>query len=259
MRYLFTNNPTVLMLPYKQRLYEAYVSSGQASLSPASAAQTHSPAVAFRGNQPYADAVIKPLLPASKAAQILDLGCGNGCFIHFLKQYGYTNVVGVDTSAEQVAMAHQLGLHEVQQGEIMPFLASYTQSVEVILLMDVIEHLTPQETFDLLDQVYALLQPGGKLIVHVPNAEGLFGMRIRYGDLTHEQCFTPNSIRQLMKAIGFSQLVCREDKPVIHGLVSTIRRLIWELGTLPSRLLLMAETGSPSAILSQNMLVIATK
>jgi cyclopropane fatty-acyl-phospholipid synthase-like methyltransferase len=56
--------------------------------------------------------------------------------------------------------------------------------------MDVIEHLTRQELFDLLDSVYRVLAPGGVCLVHVPNAEGLYGMRIRYGDFTHELAFS---------------------------------------------------------------------
>ena len=158
-----------------------------------------------------------------------------------------------------MAVAHQLGIGEVQQADIDTYLTTYNQSTDIVLLMDVVEHLSLQETFGLLDRIYALLKPGGKLLLHIPNAEGLFGMRVRYGDLTHEQCFTPNSVRQLLHTVGFQQFRCHEDKPVIHGLLSAVRRAVWELGTLPFRLLLLAETGTGRAVLSQNMLVVATK
>lgn len=247
---------STLPVPYKQRLYDAYVSSGQATLREVGSA---SAAQLFATNQPYVARIIRPLLPADKAATILDLGCGNGCYLYFIKQYGYTNLIGLDTSAEQVAIAQHLGISEVQQGDIDTYLTTYDKPTDLVLLMDMVEHLSRQETFDLLDRVYALLKPGGKLLLHVPNAEGLFGMQIRYGDLTHEQCFTPSSIRQLLNTIGFQHFVCCEDKPVVHGPLSLVRRVIWELGTLPFRPLLMAETGAGRAILSQNMLVVATK
>jgi len=125
--------------------------------------------------------------------------------------------------------------------------------------MDILEHLEKGELLALLDQVYASLRSDGIVIIHVPNAEGLFGMRIRYGDLTHENCFTPRSIEQALNACSFHHVVCFEDKPIIHGAKSLLRRIIWELLTAPPRLLLAAETGSTRSILSQNMLVIAGK
>lgn len=240
----------------KDRLYQTYVRSGQA---PALATVAPSGDALFRLNRPYIDKVIRPLLPAQTDAHILDLGCGNGCYLYHFKQYGYTSLIGIDASAEQVALAHQIGLHEVRQQTIDSFLASYRQPTDLVLLMDVLEHLTLSETLALLDAVYTLLKPGGRVLIHVPNAEGIFGMRIRYGDLTHEQCFTPTSIRQLLKTLGFSQLQCYEDKPVIFGPVSLLRRAIWAVTTLPYRLMLLAETATRGAILSQNMLVVATK
>lgn len=240
----------------KDRLYQAYVRSGQA---PPLTTIAPTGTELFRLNRPYVDKVIRPLLPAQTDARIVDLGCGNGCYLYHAKLYGYTNLLGVDTSAEQVALAHQIGLTEVCQQTIDSFLATYRQPTDLVLLMDVLEHLTLAETLALLDAVYALLKPGGRVLIHVPNAEGIFGMRIRYGDLTHEQCFTPSSMRQLLQTVGFRQLVCYEDKPVVFGPVSLVRRAIWELTTLRYRLMLLAETATRGAILSQNMLVVATK
>jgi hypothetical protein len=97
------------------------------------------------------------------------------------------------------------------------------------------------------------------VVIHVPNAEGIFGMRIRYGDLTHENCFTPQSINQALMACGFDGMACFEDKPIVHGLKSFIRFVLWEVLSLPYRLLLIAETGNTKMILSQNMLVVAKK
>jgi cyclopropane fatty-acyl-phospholipid synthase-like methyltransferase len=49
-----------------------------------------------------------------RSARILDLGCGHGVFIYFHREAGYTNVVGVDKSPEQVAEA--TGCSYVSQG-----------------------------------------------------------------------------------------------------------------------------------------------
>ena len=239
---------------WKDRLYAAYVSSGQAN-------DSHlDPARHFAPRQPYIQRLIRQHITPNRNVRILDLGCGHGAFLYFLQQAGYQDIHGVDVSAEQVALAHRLGISSVEQQDIALYLTSVEEeTVDVVLLMDVLEHLSRQELFDMLDKVFRILRPGGKCISHVPNASGLYGMQVRYGDLTHEMAFTPQSARQAFSTVGFHHIQCFEDKPVIHGAISILRRLLWNLGTLPSRLLLAAETGGAAFVLSQNMLITAVK
>jgi len=53
-----------------------------------------------------------------RSARILDLGCGHGAFIYFLREAGYTDVVGVDKSPEQVAEAKRLGIDGVHEADL---------------------------------------------------------------------------------------------------------------------------------------------
>ncbi len=241
--------------PWKERLYAAYVSSGQVSDLDVD------PTIYFAPRQPYIQMVIETHLPPSKDSRILDLGCGHGAYLYFLHKAGYRNIHGVDVSAEQIALAQRLGLAAVKQADIGTYLTSVeNNSVDVVLLMDILEHLTRQELFDMLDEVFRILKPDGKCISHVPNAAGLFGATVRYSDLTHELAFTPKSVQQAFTTVGFHSIGCFEDKPIPHSAISVVRRLLWELGAFPFRLLLAAETGgSLSSVLSQNMLITAIK
>jgi 2-polyprenyl-3-methyl-5-hydroxy-6-metoxy-1,4-benzoquinol methylase len=214
----------------------------------------------FADRRRYIEPVIHRHFAIDKDTPILDLGCGHGAFVHVLRLNGFTSVSGVDVSEEQVALAHQLGIDGITQGELLDYLQrTESESLGVTLLWDIVEHLTRDEAFAVLDEVFRVLRPGGKCLIHVPNAEGIFGMRVRYGDLTHEQSFTPTSARQLLNTIGFWKITAHEDKPVPHGLMSIGRRLVWEAGTFPYRLLLAAETSDTHFVLSQNMLVVAHK
>lgn len=240
------------MTDWKTKLYEGYVSTGQAA------------AVAVDGqgqldaaNYPQLLQLIDRHVPESRDLRIADLGCGHGALVHCLKSLGYRNVEGVDVSSEQVALAHRLGLNEIRQGDLMGFLADAGGTYDVLFLMDVLEHLEKQEIVDLLSQMRGALADGGRAIIHVPNGEGLFGMRVRYGDFTHINCFTPQSIRQVLHACGFRMVDVYEDVPVVHGIKSRIRSLLWHVLTWRERLLLAAETGARGHILSQNMLVVA--
>ena len=238
------------MPDWKTRLYDGYVSTGQAQ-APEDAKQL--------GN-PYYDRLIANYLPQNRNIAIADLACGYGGLIYSLKKTGYKNIVGVDISAEQVATAHRLGLTEVRCQDLREFLRETNQdSFDVVFLMDILEHLEQQDTLDLLVGVHRISRPDGLVVIHVPNGEGIVGMRVRYGDFTHHRAFTSLSIRQVLSACGLRVTRCLEDKPVVHGLKSSIRSILWTLLTVPLRVLLTAETGLTSHILSQNMLVLATK
>jgi len=241
------------MQDWKHRLYDNYISTGQAgtNINRQAGLDVH--------KYPYFLKIIKEHLPDKKDISILDLACGHGALIYCLKQLGYNNVAGVDISPEQVALAHELGVTEIKCQGIREFLTDSVNTFDVIFLMDILEHLSKAELFDYLDQVSRSLTKNGMVVIHVPNAEGVFGMGIRYGDLTHENCFTPQSMRQVLSACGMHSIDCFEDKPVIHGPKSLIRYVLWALLTVPLRLLFAAETGITKAVLSQNMLVVARK
>ncbi|MGH9606648.1 MAG: class I SAM-dependent methyltransferase [Terracidiphilus sp.] len=231
-------------MDWKEQVYASYVSSGQAHID-------------LGPQRKYLSRVIRRHFPKDRKVKILDIGCGNGPLLWFLSQHGYRNLRGVDGSMEQVNLAKELGVPGVEWGNGLTVLqqASST-SIDVICLFDVLEHLTRQECFDLLSEVHRVLTPNGLCIGHVPNAEGIFGSRIRYGDLSHEQAFTERSIGQMFRCLKFSEVKSWEDTPVFAGL-STVRRVLWTLGTAPIRLLFAAETGRFHVLLSQNLLFVA--
>ena len=239
---------------WKQIVYQSYVSSGHIR-SRGATAEEH-----LRERRAYCETIIRRHFPRDRSSRILDIGCGHGALLYFLGQEGYSNLQGVDGSGEQVELARQLGIAGVELADAQDYLRSRgSESADVVALFDVLEHLTRQEAFDLLTEVRRVLAPGGMCIGHVPNAEGIFGSRIRYGDLTHEQAFTASSIRQMFGALRFGKTECFEDKPVVHGMKSLVRRILWELGSAPARLLSLAETGGSGVILSQNLLFVALR
>ena len=241
------------MIDWKKRLYNCYISSGQAG-------NKYLGGVNLRlVDYPYLVHVVKKFVNADRDASIADLGCGHGNLLFVLKKMGYKNIIGVDISPEQVSLAHSMGINEVINKDLITFLEHTKQKFDVIFLMDILEHLEKNEIFELIDKVYLKLNPEGRLIIHVPNADGLYGMRVRYGDLTHETCFNQSSLRQLLSACGFNRFTFIEQTPIVHGFKSFLRFLLWKIMTFFPRVLLIAETGTVNHILSQNLLAIAQK
>ena len=240
------------MNDWKNQLFDSYVSSGQAT------GDFHQRPKLSPKNFPYFQRLIKQRLPDNIDAAIVDIACGYGALLYCLRESGYRNIKGIDVSSEQVELAHNLGAQEAKCGDMFGFLKENANSFDVVFLMDILEHLEREELFKLLRLVNISLKNEGLVIVHVPNGAGLFGMRIRYGDLTHENCFTAKSIRQTMGGSGFCEIRCFEDKPIIHGISSFLRFVLWNILIIPHKLLLIAETGQTD-ILSQNILVVARK
>ncbi|SRR6266567_2268279 len=211
---------------------------------------------------PYLRRLVKQCFPADRESNIVDLGCGCGALVLFLQQTGYRNVLGVETSPSQVEFARQLGISSIVSGDLVPFLRNSAAEVfDVVVVFDVIEHFCKNEVLEIMDQVYRVLRPGGRLIVHVPNAEGIFGSRIFWSDFTHEMAFTREGLRQLSCASGFTSVEFSEDLPVVHGIKSLIRRIVWAGLRSIFRLAYMAETGDSGAglVLTQNLLAVAMK
>jgi len=234
----------------KSRLYKQYVSSGQAGNTNID-----------EGRLVEVEKILDNHMPENRNSKIIDVGCGYGIYLKELKERGYKNVKGVDISSEQVKAARENGLEEVYEGEAVKFLKEEErESVDVILMIDIIEHMTMEETFSVLEEAHRILKKRGKCIIHVPNAQGLFGMRIRYGDLTHERAFSPKSLQQLLRSTGFTYIEIFEDKPIVHGVWSLVRRILWEIITLLPKLVLLIESpGAISFALSQNILLTSIK
>ncbi len=240
---------------YRARIYGAYVSARIQSLAPATLAE-------LKPRLPYLHKLIRQYFPHDRNAIILDLGCGHGALIHLARHAGYRKIRGVDGSPEQVAAAKRLHIEGVELGDVMDALVDEPdEAIDCLITFDLIEHFTRNELIPLIDEAYRVLKPDGRWIIHAPNAESPFGMRILYGDLTHELCFTRNSLSQILLSSGFFRVYCYEDQPVPHGVKSTARWVLWQVMRTLLRFYLMIETGDTGryAIFSQNILAVAMK
>ncbi len=243
------------MSKYRNRIYSHYVEAWDESVVPRSVNDLASRAPTMRR-------VIRDFFPKEKSAAILDLGCGHGTLVYFALQAGYANTQGVDVSAQQVNLAHKLGIANVRQGDLMETLKTIPPaSLDAVVAFDVIEHFTKDELIDLVDAVNDVLKPGGRWIIHAPNANSPFFGSIRYGDYTHEQAFTPSSLQQLLKASKYSKVEFAECAPLVHGLRSLVRVIIWKLVRFVFRIAHAAETGDigNNAVLTRNFYAVAFK
>ncbi len=241
---------------YRDKIYRRYSSERIGRLAPDSVE-------GFAPRAPYFRKLIREYFPVERSAAILEIGCGHGAFLYFMRQAGYLNATGIDDSPEQVQEARRLGIVEVQNADLAEHLKTIsTESLDVLVAFDVIEHFTKGELSRLADEFYRVLKPGGRLITHQPNTEGPFGSFMRHWDFTHETGFTRQSIAQLLLSSNFRRVSSYEDKPVVHGLKSLVRYVMWQLLLRQAyRFARIVETGGcdADAIFTLNFLTVAEK
>jgi len=145
-------------------------------------------------------------LPADRDAKIVDLGCGMGHFLHFLVKEGYKNYIGIDVSEENIEFCKKNNFN-VAIRDIFDFLKETTEPYDAIIMNDVIEHLEKSEIILLLQLIFNALNHEGRLIIKAPNAANpIMASSSRYADFTHELLFTEESMSQLLRSTGFSQI-----------------------------------------------------
>ena len=223
---------------YRKRIYTEYATRFQDEK------EVFDQAGSSRWGKAY-DYYLHDWLPKDKGASVVDLACGGGKLLHFLKGRGYHRLQGIDISPEQVRLARQV-IPQVKESDILDFLVEHRDHFDVILGLDIIEHFHKDEALRFLDGCCSALKPGGRLILQTPNADSPFYGAIRYGDFTHEICFTPNSITRLMQLCGFRDIEVREEGPIPWGYsaMSTARFAVWQGFRLGLKLWNAVETGN---------------
>lgn len=137
---------------------------------------------------------------------VLDAGCGDGTFLELLREAGW-DAEGFEMSPGAAEAARQRGV-PVQTGTIesIQFPKERFASVR---FWHVLEHLPDPAAA--LEKAKQWLQPGGELVIGIPNAASfyarIFGPRWSAWELPrHLYHFTPETIRRLLEKSGFDSV-----------------------------------------------------
>jgi SAM-dependent methyltransferase len=139
-----------------------------------------------------------------KTGKILDLGAGIGAFLHTMQKKGWeTEGIEPDPGARaQAESLYQLQLHDTTA------LDNFSPaSFDAITLWHVLEHVHQLHPY--MDRLHALLQPGGRIFIAVPNYESLDAADYKlfwaaYDVPRHLYHFSPKSMETLVQRHGFT-------------------------------------------------------
>ena len=141
--------------------------------------------------------ILRELKPNSR---VLEIGPGVGELLHLLNQQGIKSIDIIDN--DQSVLDYCQGKYHLS-GAVLATSLDMSKTVpakkyDLIVLTQVFEHIPKTSYLNWLKALYSSLNPGGHIVITVPNgANPLVGTE-RYGDLQHENIFTVFSFNELM-------------------------------------------------------------
>lgn len=240
------------MNDFRKALYERYVSTlkrGQLTRDRNRVSQF------FRN---YRHRFLHLLSDTGREEPLLELGCGPGYLLEFLRDQGFTNARGIDISAEQIKLAAAEGLN-AEVADVFSFLRRKRNAYQVMFAIDFLEHFTKHELLELFPLIQRALRKGGLLIVQTPNGQGLFPGQVIYGDLTHSTILAEDSLRQLLLLHGFDGIQFRETHPLPESFGGRVNLVLWKIIRAAVRIVRQIEANNASKIWTENMIAWARK
>lgn len=141
-----------------------------------------------------------------KDIAILDVGCGNGYFLRFLKDHGYSNLIGIDINSRSVDFVSSLLAIPAQIMSIED--CSFADGRFDFVVMDqILEHV--ERPIRALLSCRRILKEKGMLWISTPNVRSwhiLLRLKQYHRHFTgrvHINHFTPRTLSDILRRCGF--------------------------------------------------------
>lgn len=138
------------------------------------------------------------ILDSYVTPSILDLGCGTGYNIDYMKQAGYTNCLGLDFTFDALKYCKNRDIDDVVCADTIqiPFADN---SFDVITSLDMIEHI--EDDSSAIREMHRVLKPGGQLIIFTPAYQFLWGLQDEISH--HYRRYTAHELKKKTENQGF--------------------------------------------------------
>ncbi|WP_010162064.1 class I SAM-dependent methyltransferase [Sphingomonas sp. PAMC 26617] len=155
---------------------------------------------------------------------LLEIGFGNGRFLGWSAARG-ARLYGTEMSEQGKALA------AARDVTVLP--TDLSQSVDrhrdrfgVIAAFDVLEHLSLDEIRRMLDQISAMLRPGGHCVARFPNGQSILSGLYQSGDYTHVSTLSASIMTQLVSGSVLEIVRAESSAYPDHGLARKARGVV---------------------------------
>ena len=142
--------------------------------------------------------------PVNKSSPVLDLGVGRGEMLSCMRDWGYSNYIGIDISSSTIGFCQSIGLACSRVENTESWLNQNANRFAFITLLDVLEHIPRNKCIEFLKAIHTALMPDGLVIIQVPNLQSPDGCLHMYNDITHAVGYVEHSLGQVLQAAGFN-------------------------------------------------------
>jgi len=174
---------------------------------------------------------LKEIKKYSPSGSLVEIGCAYGFFLE-LARYSF-DAVGYDLCAEAITYANNVPGNKAKHGDFLTDTALGTESVDNVVMWDVIEHLPNPSEF--IKRSSTILKPAGHIFITtgdidawLPKKQGPNWRMIH--PPTHLQYFSSKTLQLLLESHGFE--ICNITYP---GYWRSIGQILHGLGKFGSR------------------------
>lgn len=144
---------------------------------------------------------------AGAGMSVLEIGCGTGLFLQYLKHRGFGRVVGIDYDENLRDVLAGLSGDGIETaiGDAEAYVDRLPagRSFDRIVLFDILEHLEIDAAVRLLRKLAGVLTADGRLVIRVPNASSPWGVRMHFDSFDHVTPYAPGRLRELASISGY--------------------------------------------------------
>ena len=151
----------------------------------------------------YVSDYLTPLLNITDSSVVLELGTGRGSWIRTIPA---SNRHALDIHPHLPQIFADEGITDVHThvGSCTDLSAFASNSCDVILMSNLLEHLTMEDGAICLQEIWRVLRPGGRLCVMQPNFSLCY--REYFDDYTHRAVYSDVSLADCLTAHRFKVL-----------------------------------------------------
>ncbi|MDR3000636.1 MAG: class I SAM-dependent methyltransferase [Fibromonadaceae bacterium] len=195
-------------------------------------------------------ALAKPALHGlPQSPKVLEIGVGRGDFAQYLKSIG-VNYTGIEANSNLCNRLNEQGFNVIYS-QVPPFPKELErETYDLVVMCHIFEHLKDwQEALKVLGEIFALLKPGGRLLLFHPDYLD-WGMDYFDRDYSHSLILTRNRVDNLVSDSGFKIIHRDSFRSFFRG----IKPFSWLLAKV-----LNCTFGKPKIAFKLNLLTICEK
>ncbi len=167
-----------------------------------------------------------------KTDRVLEVGCGSGVGCIFLAQHS-AHVTGIDANSSEIQEAKKINRRKNVSFELQDlFQLPENQKFDVVIALDVIEHMTKKTAHKFLAAMVSHLEPNGMLVIGTPSIHS-YKYQGELSRASHIKCYDQNELVELIDRYCARTLPFSMNDEVVHTGHPKMAWYYFILGFLP--------------------------